>query len=164
MYSQIWVSYSRSSFNPELRHTILADATLPPGQDSNPQTISQFFPPGAPQTLNMPSFLHTLSSLLSPLSSQTELLNAFAAFDDDDSGQIDVGELRDALLHTSPEVGERALTDREVEQVVGGFKGRREFSKGIGSGLGKREEVFRYREFVGSVMGVGDGGEREGAK
>lgn len=104
----------------------------------------------------MPSFLHTISSLLAPLSSQTELLNAFAAFDDDDSGQIDITDLRDALLHTSPDAGEMALTDREVEQVVGGFRGRREFSKGMGSGLGKREEVFRYREFVGSVMGPGE--------
>ena len=111
----------------------------------------------------MPSFLHTLSSLLTPLSSQNELLNAFAAFDDDDSGQINVGELRDALLHTSPDVGERALTDREVEQVIGGFRGKREFSKGLGSGLGKREDVFRYRDFVGSVMG-GEGVERQDQK
>ena len=144
--------------------TAHADIIQTPGQDSTPQTISHFFPPGTTQTLNMPSFLHSLSSLLAPLSSQTELLNAFAAFDDDDSGQADIGDLRDALLHTSPEAGERALTDREVEQVIGGFKGRREFSKGMGSGLGKREEVFRYRDFVGSVMGVGEGEERETMK
>ena len=96
-------------------------------------------------------FLSTLSSLLAPLSSQQELVNAFAAFDDDDSGQIDVGELRNALLHTSPEVGERPLSEREVEQVISGFTGRRAFAKGVGA----RGEVFRYQEFVNSVMGAG---------
>ena len=100
----------------------------------------------------MPSFLHTLSSLLGPMSSQQELVNAFAAFDDDDSGQIDVSELRDALLHTSVEPGERPLSEREVNQVMGGFKGRREFARGVGAG--QRGEVFRYQDFVANVMGI----------
>ncbi len=121
------------------------------GQDSTSSAVSQFFPPGQQQTLGMPAFLNTLSSLLAPLSSQQELLNAFAAFDDDDSGQVDVTELRDALLHTSPDVGERPLTEREVEKVVGSFTGRRTFGKGVG----KRGEVFRYQEFVGSIIGGG---------
>lgn len=121
------------------------------GQEASASTVSQFFPPGAPQTLNMPSFLNTLSSLLGPLSSQSELVNAFAAFDDDDSGQIDAGELRDALLHTSPDYGDRPLSEREVNQVIGGFKGRREFARGVGGG--QRGEVFRYQEFIANVMG-----------
>ena len=129
------------------------------GQDANASIVSQFFPPGAPQTLNMPSFLHTLSSLLAPLSSQQELVNAFAAFDEDDSGQVDVKELRDALLHTSPEVGERALNEREVDQVIDGFKGRREFAKGIGGG--NRGEVFRYQDFVSTAMGAGESPKEE---
>ncbi|KAL8721076.1 MAG: hypothetical protein Q9225_002148 [Loekoesia sp. 1 TL-2023] len=107
----------------------------------------------------MPMFLNTLSNLLAPVSSQQELMNAFAAFDEDDSGQIDVKELRDALLHTSPEAGERAMTEREVDQVVGGFTGRRTFGKGIGHG--GRGEVFRYPEFVGSIMGGGEGEQKE---
>ncbi|KAL9046882.1 MAG: hypothetical protein Q9206_006957, partial [Seirophora lacunosa] len=69
-------------------------------QDASPQIISQFFPPGQAQTLTMPVFLNNLSALLGPFSSQQELTNAFAAFDEDDSGQIDAKELRDALLHT----------------------------------------------------------------
>ena len=105
----------------------------------------------------MPSFLSTLSNLLAPLSSQQELLNAFAAFDDDDSGQINVGELRDTLLHTSPEAGERLMSEREVDQVVNGFTGRRAFGKGVG----QRGEVFRYQEFVGSVLGGGETGKAE---
>ncbi|KAL9601152.1 MAG: hypothetical protein Q9219_002751 [cf. Caloplaca sp. 3 TL-2023] len=130
------------------------------GQDSSSSAVSQFFPPGQPQTINMPMFLNTLSTLLAPFSSQQELLNAFAAFDEDDSGQIDVKELRDALLYTSPEPGERAMTEREVDQVVSGFTGRRAFGKGMGqSGRG---EVFRYPEFVGSIMGGGEVESKEG--
>lgn len=116
--------------------------------------MAQYFPPGAPQTLNMPSFMQSLSSLLAPLSSQQELVNAFAAFDEDDSGQIDVKELRDALMHTYPRDGEQSLDEREVDQVVDGFKGRREFAKGIGGG--HRGEVFRYQDFVSNVMGAGE--------
>ena len=103
--------------------------------------------------------MNTLSSLLAPLSSQQELVNAFAAFDDDDSGQVDIKELRDALLHTSPEAGERPLKEREVIQVIDGFKGRREFSKGIGGG--NRGEVFRYQDFVTTAMGVGENSKEE---
>jgi len=102
----------------------------------------------------MPTFLHTLSSLLGPLSSQQELINAFAAFEEDDSGQIDVKELRDALLHTSPEAGEQSLNEREVDQVIDGFKGRRDFAKGLAGG--NRGEVFRYHDFVTTAMGAGE--------
>ncbi|KAI4240817.1 MAG: hypothetical protein L6R40_004931 [Gallowayella cf. fulva] len=129
------------------------------GQDSSASAVSQFFPPGKPQTINMPSFLNTLSILLTPLSSQQELLNAFAAFDEDDSGQIDVKELKDALLHTSPEAGERAMTEREIEKVLEGFTGRRAFGKGMGHGA--RGEVFRYPEFTASIMGSVDGDQKE---
>ena len=107
----------------------------------------------------MPSFLNTLASLLGPLSSQQELVNAFAAFDDDDSGQIDVGELRDALLHTNPESGGRPLDEREVNQVIGGFKGRREFTKGVSAV--QRGEVFRYQDFIANVMGNESGEKTE---
>ena len=128
------------------------------GQDSSPSAISPYFPPGTLQTINLPAFLNNVSTLLAPLSSAQELLNAFAAFDEDDSGQIDLTELRDALLHTSPEADESPLTEREIDQVVNGFAGRRVFggkgmkSVGLGAG-GKRAEVFRYQEFVGSISG-----------
>lgn len=107
----------------------------------------------------MPSFLNTLSSLLAPLSSQQELVNAFAAFDDDDSGQVDIKELRDALLHTSPEAGERPLNEKGVDQVFDSFIGRREFAKGLGRG--NRGEVFRYQDFITNVMGVGENSKEE---
>ncbi|KAL8965783.1 MAG: hypothetical protein Q9183_003689 [Haloplaca sp. 2 TL-2023] len=121
------------------------------GQDSSASAVSRFFPPGQPQTINMPHFLNTLSTLLAPLSSQQELLNAFAAFDEDDSGQIDVKELRDALLHTCPEAGGRPMTEKEVDEVVNGFTGRRAFGKSMNHG--RRGDVFRYQDFMASIMG-----------
>lgn len=130
------------------------------GQDSSLSAVSRFFPPGQPQTINMPMFLNTLSTLLAPLSSQKELMNAFAAFDEDDSGQIDVKELRDALLHTSPEAGERTMTEREIDDIMIEFTGRRAFGKGIGQG--GRGDVFRYPEFVGSILGGGEAQQQEG--
>lgn len=121
------------------------------GQDVSTTATSRFFPPGAPQTLPLPTFLSTLSSLLAPLSSQTELLNAFAAFDDHDSGEIDVGELKDALLHTAPDPGESSVSASEVDEVLGGFVARQAFGKGVRGG--SRGEVFRYREWIGGLMG-----------
>lgn len=77
-----------------------------------------------------------------------------AAFDDDDSGQIDVAELRDALLRTSPEDGDQPLTEREIDEVLNGFTGRRVFGgKSSTAAAGKRGEVFRYQEFVSGIMG-----------
>lgn len=106
---------------------------------------------------------------MSPLSPSQELLNALAAFDDDDSGQIDVGELRDALLHTSPEAGENPLTEREINEVLSGFTARRVFgaknprANGLSGGV-KRGEVFRYQEFIGSVMGGAESGGANGRR
>jgi Ca2+-binding EF-hand superfamily protein len=123
------------------------------GLPSNPSDVSPFFPPSAPQTMTMALFLNSLATSLAALSPSSELLSAFSAFDDDDSGQIDLVELRDALLHTAPEPGERALMALEVDKVMNGFTGRRAFSKSKAGSLGKRGEVFKYQDFVASVAG-----------
>ncbi|RWA12796.1 hypothetical protein EKO27_g2347 [Xylaria grammica] len=128
------------------------------GLPANPSDISQFFPPGGSQTLTLAAFLNSIATALVALSPASELLSAFSAFDDHDSGQVDVVELRDALLRTAPESGERALTPSEVEKIIAGFSGRKTFSKssmGGGGGLGaqRRGDVFRYQEFVNSIMG-----------
>ncbi|EGE84727.2 calmodulin [Blastomyces dermatitidis ATCC 18188] len=137
----------------------VADILLNLGrQDSSSAATSLYFPSGGPQTLNLHTYLNSIANLLAPLSSPQELLNAFAAFDEDDSGQIDMDELRDALLNTSPDADEIPLTEREVREVVNGFTGRRAFGAkgaepgGFG-GAGKRSEVFRYQEFVESLTG-----------
>jgi hypothetical protein len=123
------------------------------GLSSDPASIAHFFPSSTPQTLTLPIFLTQISTQLSALSAPSELLNAFAAFDDEDSGQVDLAQLKDALLHTTPEPGEANLTEREIEKIVSGFSGRRAFGKGVGGQMGKRGEVFRYQEFVQAVAG-----------
>ncbi|KAF5129681.1 Myosin regulatory light chain 1 [Metarhizium anisopliae] len=116
--------------------------------------VSQFFPPSKSQTIALAAFLNSLAETLCQLSPSAELLSAFSAFDDDDSGQVDWAELRDALLNTAPEPGERPLAAAEVERVVNGFTGRRAFNRNINAQLGaKKGEVFKYNEFVNSIMG-----------
>lgn len=126
------------------------------GLPANPSDISQFFPPGGPQTLSLAAFLNSIAIALVALSPASELLSAFSAFDDDDSGQVDVAELRAALLRTVPEPGEHAPTPAEVDKIIAGFSGRRAFSKSSVGGQ-RRGEVFRYQEFVNSVMGSSNG-------
>ncbi|ORY10631.1 hypothetical protein BCR34DRAFT_588435 [Clohesyomyces aquaticus] len=138
----------------------VADMLSQLGLSATPSTLASYFSGGA-QTMNLATYLSTLSDLLAGLSHPSELHAAFEAFDDGDDGQIDLAELKDALLHTAPEPGERKLTEREIDMVVEGFSGRRAFGKG-GKGLG-RGEVFRYQEFVASVTGGGAGGENGGA-
>ncbi|WEW58765.1 hypothetical protein PRK78_004233 [Emydomyces testavorans] len=140
----------------------VADILNSLGRDSSASSTAAFFPRGAPQTVNLPTYLNTIASLLSPLSDPQELLNAFAAFDEDDSGQVDLAELRDALLHTLPDGDERRLSEREIDEVVSGFTGKRAFgTKGAKTtslnASRSRTEVFRYQEFVANITGPGQG-------
>lgn len=107
--------------------------------------------------MNFPTFLNILSSLLAPISSRKELVNALAAFDEDDSGQIDVEELREALLSTQTEAGVNALSASQIDEVLHGFTGRRAFGGRNTKASGKRGEVFRYHEFVNSILGSENG-------
>jgi Ca2+-binding EF-hand superfamily protein len=124
------------------------------GLTTSPSTLAEYF--NGTQSINLATYLNTLSDLLTGLSHPSELNAAFEAFDDGDDGQIDLAELKDALLHTVPEPGEKKLTEREIDMVVEGFSGRRAFGKG-GKGLA-RGEVFRYQEFVASITGGGGTG------
>ncbi|VUC32201.1 unnamed protein product [Clonostachys rosea] len=128
------------------------------GLPSNPSDVSHFFPPSQPQTIALAAFLNSLADKLAALSASSELMSAFSAFDEDDSGQVDLADLRDALLNTAPEPGERPLTAAEVDKVINGFTGRRAFNKNMNAQLGaKRGDVFRYQEFVNSIMGSNGG-------
>lgn len=54
------------------------------------------------------------------------------------------------------------MREEEVERVVDGFRGGRTFERRGGGWKGKgKGEVFRYREFVGCVVGGGEGKEGE---
>ncbi|KAH8673851.1 hypothetical protein BX600DRAFT_509081 [Xylariales sp. PMI_506] len=134
----------------------IADMLNQLGLPSSQSDVSQFFPAGGPQTMALAVFLNSLATTLAAMSPSAELLSAFSAFDDDDSGQVDLGELRDALLNTAPEPGERPLSAAEVDKIMAGFSGRRAFSKSaMAGGLGKsrRGDVFRYPDFVNSIVG-----------
>ncbi|KAJ3519787.1 hypothetical protein NM208_g13987 [Fusarium decemcellulare] len=135
------------------------------GLPSNPADVSKFFPPSAPQTITLAVFLNSLADALAALSDSAELLSAFSAFDNDDSGQVDLAELRNALLETAPEPGERALTSMEVDKIMNGFTGRRAFNRNMNAQLGsKRGEVFKYQDFVNSIMGSNNGSEAQPPK
>ncbi|KAI1613815.1 hypothetical protein EDD36DRAFT_208238 [Exophiala viscosa] len=129
-------------------------------QESN---LTQFFPPGQAQQLSLPQYLNQLANILVGLSPQQELLNAFSAFDDDDSGQIDIAELRSALLNTAPDPGERSLSQKDIDRAMEGFTGRRILGKNVIGIAGVRGlntpapkkggDVFRYQEFVANLTG-----------
>lgn len=141
------------SILPDMISILCTDVRCASGQDSGPSAVSTFFGPGSSQKLTLPEFLTQLSTLLAAMSRPDELTSAFGAFDDDDNGQINVADLREALLHTPPELGtQRQLSEDEIERVMSGFTGRKTFGKkGLGQG-----EVFRYQEFIAAVTGVGD--------
>jgi Ca2+-binding EF-hand superfamily protein len=140
------------------------------GMDASPLALSAFFPPNAASSITLGRFLDLLSAPLAELSDSSELAAAFAAFDVDDSGQIDKHELRDALLNTAPEPGAEyaRLTEQEVDAIMGQFSARRAFgAKGVlGKELGsggdrKRGEVFRYRDFISNISGSEGGAAAE---
>lgn len=119
--------------------------------------------------VNMAWYLGALAGGVAGASSPGELAAAFSAFDADDSGQVDVGELREALLDQVNAGGSR-LDEGEMEGVIGEFRGRRAFGRGAGMGLGggggggAKGDVFRYREFIGAVTGGGGAMGRERAE
>lgn len=130
-------------------------------QESN---LAQFFPSGQPQQLSLAQYLNQLASLLAALSPPQELLNAFSAFDDDDTGQIDVAELKNGLLTTVPDPGEQRLTERDIDRALDGYTGRRILGRNTGGISGVRGintpaqkrnggDVFRYQEFVANLTG-----------
>jgi len=133
----------------------VADMLSQLGLSATPSQLHSYF--NGAQSINLATYLTTLSDLLGNLSHSSELSAAFEAFDDNDDGQIDLSELKDALLHTAPEPGEKKLTEREIHMVVEGFSGRRAFGKG-GKGLG-RVEVFRYQDFMANLTGGGNNGD-----
>ena len=123
------------------------------GLNPNSSQTAAYLPASTPHPLSLPAYLAILSSLLSPLSPSNELLAAMSAFDDDDSGQVDVEELLDAVTNARPDNGARGISRKEAEAVMDGFVGRRAFG-GKGNSKG---DIFRYREWVAGLGAVGDG-------
>ncbi|EMC94763.1 hypothetical protein BAUCODRAFT_59070, partial [Baudoinia panamericana UAMH 10762] len=125
------------------------------GMDNSAGSLRGFFPTNGSIQLNLARYLDILSGPLAELSHHDELSAAFEAFDVDDSGQIDVAELRRALVSTAPDPGEDAirLSEREIDGILGEFASRRHFGgKGVNAAKAKGE-VFRYRDFMANVSG-----------
>lgn len=132
------------------------------GLENSASTMSTYFP-SASSSLNLGAYLNLLARDLTRLNRQDELMAAFLAFDNDDSDQIDIAELKDALMTTAPESGS-PLTEREIEEVMEGFVGRRVLKKGqINSNLGGKKEVFRYADFTSSIWGTVGNGSQNGS-
>jgi len=129
------------------------------GLDTSASAIAPFFNHSSP-TVTLPTYLSTLSSLFGCLSQPSELLAALDAFDDNDSGQIDIAELKDALLHTTPENGERGPSEREIDKAMEGWVGPRAFGKGGFGGAKGVEGVFRYRDWVAGLGIMGETGKQ----
>lgn len=112
----------------------------------------------------MPVYLQSIAGPLARLSAPSELAEALSAFDDDDSGQIDVAELREALLNTNggKDGWKHQLAAKEIDRAMDGFTSKRAFSKSHSGGLGSNKtDVFKYREWIDSLS---SGGDDNGAK
>ncbi|KAI9719345.1 MAG: hypothetical protein M1828_006246 [Chrysothrix sp. TS-e1954] len=140
------------------------------GEMPSASTLASFFPQGTTNgAMNLSTYLNEISSLLAPMSTPDELGAAFAALDDDDSGQIDVQALKRAILQCDSDDDLRysdsgSITEAQLDSVMREFTGRRAFGKGMmgGNAANGRGEVFRWKEFTGSVSGSGKEGRKGG--
>lgn len=95
-----------------------------------------------PTPFNLASYLTHLSQHLSLMSPGPDLMAAFAAFDENDDGTVDMRELSDALRRAG-------MRPDEVDRALAGFTKRRTLGKGATGG----GEVFRYRDWVDVLIG-----------
>lgn len=127
------------------------------GLDANEASLASFFQQDMPQSINLPVFLTIIAELLEPFPPSTELENALAAFDEDDSGLIDLADLREALVQTNPaENGSdrSSLTENQLYEVVRDFTSSSALPRTPASKRLMRREVFRYQEFVSNITGA----------
>jgi Ca2+-binding EF-hand superfamily protein len=148
-----------SNNNGNINAAAVAEMLSQFGLEPSPVTLATFFPGQGPPTLNLARYLDILAGPLAELSAPEELRAAFEAFDLDDSGQIDVGALRDALVHSAGAPGGGSggggarLSRGEIDGILGEFSSRRAFgAKGLNAAKNKGD-VFRYRDFMANVSG-----------
>ncbi|KAF3901679.1 Calmodulin [Orbilia brochopaga] len=107
------------------------------GQEPTPTLLTTYFS-NVPAPFNLASYLTTLTTHLSALSPRDDILAAFAAFDDNDDGVINLDLLKEALA-------DMGMREDEVEKACRGWTNKK--------GLGMGGDKFRYREFVDTVCG-----------
>ena len=138
----------------QVNTTDVAEVLTQLGLDTSAGSLSPYFSGSHLQSISLPNYLNTLAGLLASISAPAELNAAFGAFDIDDSGQIDIDDLREALLHTFPEKEERQMSAADVDAATEGFTGRRALTRGmVGNDVGKRGDVFRYAEWMCQFTG-----------
>ena len=92
-----------------------------------------------PSPIDFPTFLTHITNLSSTVSSRDEIIGAFTAFDEHDSGFVDYEELKRELMSS----GRHRLTVDQVESVLGGSVER----------TGRNRGRVGYGRFIDSVLG-----------
>lgn len=87
-----------------------------------------------PNPLNFAAYFTAMTSLLVDTSSRDELIHALATFDEDETGKINIKELKESLCS-----GKDALTEQQVDSIVKPFS---------------RNGFFNYNSFVESMAGA----------
>src|SRR5579859_149155 len=108
------------------------------GLDNSPMQIKQMLT-SLPSPIDFPTFLTHLTNLSSTTTPRDEIIGAFTAFDENDSGFIDYEELKRELVGS----GSRRMTVEEVDNVLGGQVER----------TGRNRGRIGYGRFVDGVLG-----------
>ncbi|KAK9458819.1 EF-hand [Lipomyces oligophaga] len=104
------------------------------GQIPSSATIDKMMS-NMPTPLQFPTYLTTMSSILARFSNnKEELIKAFSAFDDDDCGQADAEDLKEALI-------ESGLTSDQIDRC---FKPYLKDSRG--------KEKLAYKDLVNGII------------
>ena len=87
-----------------------------------------------PKPLNFAAYFTAMSSLLADTSSRDELMKALMTFDEEDTGKIDLAELKDSLTS-----GRDGLSAAEIDSITASYS---------------RNGKFNYHAFVESLAGA----------
>ena len=92
-----------------------------------------------PSPIDFPAFLTHLTTLAQTTSPRDEIIGAFTAFDENDSGYIDYEELKRELVSS----GNKRMTMEQVEGILGAQVER----------TGRNRGRVGYGRFCDSVLG-----------
>ena len=118
--------------------SLLRDFTNRVGLDSSTSALRNMVSHlGGP--LEFPAFLTYITRLKSEISSCEDLIRAFTAFDENDSGYINFEDVKNCLMTTGPE----RMSEEQVDVAL------RNFVEKTGMNKGK----VAYTKFLSSVVG-----------
>lgn len=108
------------------------------GLDNSPTQTKQMLS-SLPSPIDFPTFLTHLTNLTSTTSPRDEIIGAFTAFDENDSGYVNYEELKRELVGS----GNRRMTVEQVEGTLGGVVER----------TGRNRGRVGYGRLVDGVLG-----------